>query len=107
MAPLLPPSSLPPPTPPRLDWPIPTFSLRIDDLSHPGIKLFLDNVDPIRVMHHATVAVLQWLYTTTDKAPKKCVNSSGLQASQGNAFNPAFFFAVCRAYYSSFDPWMA
>ena len=68
-----PPPSLPPPPPPRPDWPIPTFSLRIDDLSHPGIKLFFDNVDPIRVMHDATVAVLQWLYMTTDKAPKKCV----------------------------------
>ncbi|KAH9997757.1 plant basic secretory protein [Russula compacta] len=60
----------PPPPPPRLDWPIPTFSLRIDDLSHPGIKLFFDNVDPIRVMHDAAIAVLQWLYVTTDKAPK-------------------------------------
>ena len=61
----------PPPTPPRPDWPIPTFSLRIDDLSHPGIKLFFNNVDPITVMHDAAVAVLQWLYVTTVKAPKK------------------------------------
>jgi hypothetical protein len=61
----------PPPTPPRPDWPIPTISLRIDDLSHPGIKLFLDNVNPITVMRDSIVAVLQWLYVTTDKAPKK------------------------------------
>jgi len=60
----------PPPTPPRPDWPIPTISLRIDDLSHPGIKLFFDNVSPITVMRDAVVAVLQWLYVTTDKAPK-------------------------------------
>ncbi|KAI0257237.1 plant basic secretory protein [Lactifluus subvellereus] len=59
----------PPPPPPRPDWPIPTLSLRIPDLSHPGIKLFFDNVDPIQVMRDATVAVFQWLYVTTDKAP--------------------------------------
>ena len=29
--------------------------------------------DPIQVMHHSTAAVLQWLYMTMDKAPKKCV----------------------------------
>ena len=61
----------PPLTPPRPDWPIPTISLRIDDLSHPGIKLFFDNVNPITVMRDAVVAVLQWLYVTTDKAPKQ------------------------------------
>ncbi|KAI9512483.1 plant basic secretory protein [Russula earlei] len=68
---MAPPSSPPPPpTVSRPDWPVPTLKLRIDDLSHPGIKLFFDNVDPIRVMHDAAVAVFRWLYVTTDKAPK-------------------------------------
>jgi len=58
-------------SPPRLDWPIPTFKLQIDDLSHPGVKLFFDNVNPIQIMHDAAVAVFQWLYVTTDKAPKQ------------------------------------
>ena len=71
MAPLPPSSSSSPLPTPRPDWPIPTFSLRIDDLSHPGIKLFFDNVDPVQVMHDATVAIFQWLYVTTAKTPKK------------------------------------
>ncbi|KAI0068071.1 plant basic secretory protein [Artomyces pyxidatus] len=60
----------PPPIPPRPDWQIPTLKLRIDDLSHPGAKLFLDSVDSTQVLHDAVVAVLQWLYVTTEKAPK-------------------------------------
>ncbi|KAI0274967.1 plant basic secretory protein [Gloeopeniophorella convolvens] len=60
----------PPPLPPRRDWPIPTISLQIDDLSHPGSKLFLSSVDPTQVIHDAVVAVLQWLYVTPDDAPK-------------------------------------
>ncbi|KAF8260722.1 plant basic secretory protein [Lactarius quietus] len=60
----------PSPAPPRPDWHIPTLSLRIDDLSHPGVKLFFDNVDPIQIMHDSIVTVLQWLYVTTDKAPR-------------------------------------
>ncbi|KAH9178812.1 plant basic secretory protein [Lactarius sanguifluus] len=64
------PTLSPPPAPPRPDWPIPTVSLRIDDLSHPGAKLFLDNVDPIQIMRDSIITVLQWLYVTTDKAPR-------------------------------------
>jgi hypothetical protein len=60
----------PPPARPCPEWPIPTVSLRIDDLSHPGVKLFLDNVDPTQIMHDSIFTVLQWLYVTTDKAPK-------------------------------------
>lgn len=59
----------PPPARPCPEWPIPTVSLRIDDLSHPGVKLFLDNVDPTQIMHDSIFTVLQWLYVTTDKAP--------------------------------------
>ena len=60
----------PPPARPYPEWPVPTFSLRIDDLSHPGVKLFFDNVDPIRIMHDSVVTALQWLYVTSDKAPR-------------------------------------
>lgn len=60
----------PPPTPPRPQWPMPKFSLRIEDLSHPGVKLFLQSVDPHKVMVDACTSVFQWLYGTVEVAPK-------------------------------------
>ncbi|KAI0334356.1 plant basic secretory protein [Cubamyces sp. BRFM 1775] len=53
----------PPPHGPEPQWPIPTFNLRIEDLAHPGAKLFLDNVRPDVALRDAVTTVCSWLYT--------------------------------------------
>ncbi|KAI0673710.1 plant basic secretory protein [Trametes maxima] len=55
----------PPPSPhePEPAWPIPTLNFRIEDLAHPGAKLFLDNVRPGVALREAVVTVCSWLYT--------------------------------------------
>ncbi|KAG5652921.1 hypothetical protein H0H81_003064 [Sphagnurus paluster] len=51
------------PIPPPSEWPIPKFSLRIDDLAHPGATIFLHAVDPLAALRDAVVASFTWLYT--------------------------------------------
>lgn len=53
----------PPPHDPSPQWPIPTFHLRIEDLAHPGAKLFLDHIRPDDALRDAVVTVCTWLYT--------------------------------------------
>ena len=62
-----PPPSIP--TPDEPDWPLPKFDLRIEDLAHPGVKVFLDNVDPTTVMKEATNTVRTLLYTSENPPP--------------------------------------
>ena len=63
----------PPPPPPRPEWPIPTLNVRVDDLAHPGAKLFFESVNPADALRDAVTAVFQWLYVTTASAPAQCV----------------------------------
>ncbi|KAH9486410.1 hypothetical protein JR316_0000474 [Psilocybe cubensis] len=56
----MPPASLPPPPKP---WPIPNFQLRIDDLDHEGVDIFLAAVNPKQAMHAAVMTSFQFLYT--------------------------------------------
>ncbi|KAG6854145.1 hypothetical protein C0991_010056 [Blastosporella zonata] len=59
-----------PPIPPQpTPWPIPKLSLRIDDLSHPGARIFLNAVVPLSALRDACIASFEWLYTP-DTAPK-------------------------------------
>ncbi|RDX51852.1 plant basic secretory protein [Lentinus brumalis] len=53
----------PPPHDPEPQWPIPTFNIRIEDLAHPGAKLFLDHIRPDEALRNAVVTVCTWLYT--------------------------------------------
>lgn len=59
----------PPPPRPRPKWPIPTLNVRVDDLAHPGAKLFFESVNPADALRDAVTAVFQWLYVTTASAP--------------------------------------
>jgi hypothetical protein len=45
------------------DWPIPRFSLRIDDLAHPGTAIFLQHIDVLDALREAVIASCHWLYT--------------------------------------------
>ncbi|KAF4612091.1 hypothetical protein D9613_004105 [Agrocybe pediades] len=56
----MPPASLPSPSRP---WPIPKLHLRIDDLHHEGVDIFLNVVNPKEALHEAIMASFQWLYT--------------------------------------------
>ena len=57
-------SSMPPPPPdPEPQWPIPTFNVRIEDLEHPGAKIFLDNIRVDEALRHAVTTVCRLLYT--------------------------------------------
>ncbi|RDB28466.1 hypothetical protein Hypma_016036 [Hypsizygus marmoreus] len=52
------------PTPsPEPTWPIPRLDLRIDDLAHPGVAVFLDAVNPLTALRDAVTASFKWLYT--------------------------------------------
>ncbi|KAI0931354.1 hypothetical protein AcW1_001230 [Taiwanofungus camphoratus] len=50
----------------RPSWPIPTFELRAEDISHPGARIFFENVQPADVLRDAVIAVCSWLYTPQD-----------------------------------------
>lgn len=54
---------MPPPPAPEPQWPIPTFNVRIEDLAHPGAKLFLDNIRVDEALRHAVTTVCRLLYT--------------------------------------------
>lgn len=59
------------PTPPREpSWP--QFDLRIEDLSHPGVSIFLASVQPLAALREAVIASFKWLYTP-QTAPTKSV----------------------------------
>jgi len=56
-----------PPTPPPpvqldLSWPIPKLKLRIDDLDHEGVGIFLKAIDPNEALRQAVMASFEWLY---------------------------------------------
>ena len=57
------PSMPPPPPSPEPQWPIPTFNVRIEDLAHPGAKIFLDNIRADEALRHAVTTVCRLLYT--------------------------------------------
>ncbi|OBZ79902.1 hypothetical protein A0H81_01455 [Grifola frondosa] len=57
---------MPPPPPhgdPPPSWPIPKFDLRVEDLSHPGAKLFFEHIHAEEALRNAVVAVCTNLYT--------------------------------------------
>ena len=51
------------PPSPEPQWPIPTFNVRIEDLAHPGAKIFLDNIRVDEALRHAVTTVCRLLYT--------------------------------------------
>lgn len=53
------------PIPPEPSWPIPQFNLRIEDLAHPGVPIFLEAVggNPVAALRNAVLSSFQWLYT--------------------------------------------
>ncbi|KAL6304872.1 plant basic secretory protein [Sparassis latifolia] len=59
----------PPPAPPSSygepssSWPIPTFELRVEDLAHPGARMFLESTQPADALKDAVIAVCSSLYT--------------------------------------------
>lgn len=64
-----PPLILPPDDTPQPPWPTPKFELQIEDLAHPGARLFLETVQPETVLRDAVRAVCSWLYTP-DTVPR-------------------------------------
>lgn len=66
--------------PPR-EWLIPRLSLRMEDVSNPGVNIFLKNMRPYEDMKHAVTAVLQCLYTINTQPGLKCVRN---RCSQSN-----------------------
>ncbi|KAH9947103.1 peptidase of plants and bacteria-domain-containing protein [Amylocystis lapponica] len=48
---------------PNPAWLIPTFELRVEDVSHPGARLFFEHIQPADALKNAVVAVCSWLYT--------------------------------------------
>jgi len=59
------------PTPPREpSWP--QFDLRVEDLSHPGVSIFFEAVQPLTALRDAVVASYKWLYTP-ETVPTKSV----------------------------------
>ncbi|KAG6843387.1 hypothetical protein H0H87_005147 [Tephrocybe sp. NHM501043] len=49
------------PTPP--EWPTPKFTLHIDDLTHPGTRVFISAVTPLSALRDACLASFAALYT--------------------------------------------
>ncbi|KAJ7762401.1 hypothetical protein DFH07DRAFT_814263 [Mycena maculata] len=61
---------MPPTSPPsEPEWPLPKFTLRIEDLTHPGAVLFLENVQPAAALRAAVLASFNYLYATPACAP--------------------------------------
>ncbi|KAG2069268.1 plant basic secretory protein [Suillus decipiens] len=48
---------------PQSTWIIPSFVLRVEDLSHPGASIFFDCVKPKEALKLAVEASYTWLYT--------------------------------------------
>ncbi|KAJ6623177.1 hypothetical protein B0H10DRAFT_2011549 [Mycena sp. CBHHK59/15] len=66
-----------PPTPtpsPEPEWPLPKLSIRVEDLTHPGVALFFDAVAPATALRAAVVASFKWLYDTPAHAPTNVKN---------------------------------
>jgi hypothetical protein len=59
----------PAPPPPHTEWPKPTLTLRIDDISHPGSGIFLHSLDPSTALRTATISALTHLYLKPSNAP--------------------------------------
>ncbi|KAF9502176.1 plant basic secretory protein [Pleurotus eryngii] len=51
-----------PPTPPP-DWPVPTFTLRVEDVAHPGAIIFFQCIQPVVDLRGAVLNSFKWLYT--------------------------------------------
>lgn len=51
---------------PLATWLIPNFQLNVDDVSHPGARVFFNSVDPAEALKDAVIAVCSWLYTLQD-----------------------------------------
>lgn len=73
------------PTPPPSEpvWPIPKLSLRVEDLAHPGVAIFLDSVNPLAAIRDAIIASFAWLYTV-ETAPRKfaCLRHSSIRDTE-------------------------
>ncbi|KZT08554.1 plant basic secretory protein [Laetiporus sulphureus 93-53] len=52
---------------------MPNLDLRVEDVSHPGSRLFLENVSPADALRDAVATVNNWLYTLQD-APTNVQN---------------------------------
>ncbi|KAJ7837422.1 plant basic secretory protein [Mycena olivaceomarginata] len=65
----MPPTPPPPPPPPPIQWPLPKFNIRIEDLAHPGAALFLDNIKPLDALRSAVLASFNLLYARPVYAP--------------------------------------
>ncbi|KAH9486411.1 hypothetical protein JR316_0000475 [Psilocybe cubensis] len=62
---------MPPLTPATtIDPPKPLLKFRIDDLSHKGVSIFLNAVDPGQVLSQALAASFRWLYTPETALPE-------------------------------------
>ncbi|KDR85565.1 hypothetical protein GALMADRAFT_218662 [Galerina marginata CBS 339.88] len=62
----MPPITVSEATPP---WPVPQIKLRIDDLDHEGVEIFLNAVNPKDVLRRAILASFKWLYTPETAPP--------------------------------------
>lgn len=66
----MPPLPRPPPADPNAPWPVPTLTIRVDDLAHPGAQLFFSTINPYEALREAVIAVYCWLYTL-ENVPRK------------------------------------
>ena len=55
------------------EWPLPTLSLRISDLAHPGVAIFFGSVDPPEALKRAVMASFVWLYGSPEASPAQSV----------------------------------
>ncbi|KAJ7054037.1 peptidase of plants and bacteria-domain-containing protein [Mycena amicta] len=80
----MPPPPAPEPEPePEPTWPLPKFSLRVEDLAHPGAALFFSALSnptqdkhqqhssdgPLEALRYAVISVFEWLYAVPECAP--------------------------------------
>jgi len=80
---------------PVTTWLIPRLSLKIEDLSNPGIEILLMNVKPYQAMRNAVIQVLETLYTIQTQ-PKNIASITlvlrdfaGVAHTHGSAANDA------------------